>query len=449
MASPDDDAPPAGRPAATAAALGLALFAAFAANGRMIGAGDVVPATLLPVALVRGDGPVLDRFAHALREPDGRVPGYATEERGHIVSRYPIGAAILAIPLVLPQVVALDLRDPGWEADGPRALRACARMAKRASAALAALGGVALLLLLRGLGLGRAALPATLIATLGSDVWAVASQAPWQHGPAALCLTLAAWLLARPSPSRGRLALAGLATAGMVVCRPIDVVFAAALAVWALRRLPRAGRRAFLAPAAAVAALLAAYNLYFFDTLTGGYAQLEKFHGAYHGIEGTWTGPFLDGASGTLLSPSRGLLTYCPWVALALATLPLAAGRLPAGSPLRPLLWSLIPYFVLLSKYSCWWAGHSFGPRFWVDAVPVLAVALGLGLDWAADRYRPMVAAFAAAGLVAAAAQGVGVACYPSSWHGTPTNADLDHARLWDSIDSELTRCVREGVRRR
>jgi hypothetical protein len=110
---------------------------------------------------------------------------------------------------------------------------------------------------------------------------------------------------------------------------------------------------------------------------------------------------------------------------------------------------SLAPYFALLATYSCWWGGHSFGPRFWIDAVPLFALALGLGLDWAWTRCRPALALALAAATVSVAVQGIGAWCYPSSWHGSPTNADRHHERLWDWRDSELTRCLKEGPRPR
>jgi hypothetical protein len=429
--------------------LGVALFLVYTANRRAIGAGDVVPATFLPVALIRGDGPFLDRFDHALRTPEGRLPGYAAETRGHSVSRYPVGAALLAVPFVLPQVLALDWQCPGWERDGARARRECRRMGKNAAAAIVALAAVALYHLLRGLGLRRAALPAVLAAALGSDSWAVASQGLWQHGPAALCLTGAMlWLLPR-APACRRPGLAGLATALLVVCRPIDLVFAVVIALGVLRRCPRRERLRFFAPAALTAVALGAYNVWFFDTLAGGYAQIEAMHPWAHGVKGTWTGDLLGGAAGTLLSPSHGLFVFSPWVALALATLPATAGRLGRWPLVRGLLWGLVPYSLLLAKYSCWWGGHSFGPRFWIDATPLLAVVLGCGLEWARIHCRPLLGALAVAVALSVGIQVVGALCYPSSWHGTPKNADRHHERLWDWRDSELSRCVREGVRPR
>lgn len=444
-----------------AALLGLALFALYMANGRAIGAGDVVPATLLPVALVRGDGPVLDRFERLLRTPAGAVPGYAEEARGHIVPRYPIGPALVAAPLYAPQVLWRDASDPGWDRRPPARVRlACQRMGKSAAAAIAALGAVAIAIFLKRLGLRREAWPAALLVALGTDHWAVASQALWQHGPAVLCLATALAILAGQTAHRGALLAAGLLCGLAVACRPTDLVFALSAWGWVLSHHGRAGRWAFTTGGAAVATGLLAYNLYFFDVPMGGYAAIEQMHPWAHGTRGTWTTPFLEGASGTLLSPSHGLFVYAPWVAFVLAVLPWSwtEARRDLTGPSRSLagwtLAGLLPTFVLLSKYSCWWGGHCYGPRFWIDAGPALALAAALALRWAfgarARTVRWLVPAGIAVGFVAALAiQTVGFLCYPSTWHGRPTNADRDHARLWDWRDSEVTRGLSEGIKPR
>ena len=104
--------------------------------------------------------------------------------RGHIVSNYPLGPALLALPFSSPQFAALDLLRPNWERENREAYLSL--VAKNTQAIVAALIGVVLFGVLQNLGLGRVALSTTLIAALGSNLWAVASQAPWQHGAAAL-----------------------------------------------------------------------------------------------------------------------------------------------------------------------------------------------------------------------------------------------------------------------
>ncbi len=437
-----------------AAVLGLVVLGIYLSNGRAVGGGDVVPATVMSVALVRGDGPFLDRFAPLLRDESGRLPGYAEDSRGRAVSRYPIGPAIVAAPVVWPQVMVLDWARPGWEHQGGVTLARCDRMGKNAAAVLTAAAVVLSWSLLRAMGVGRGiALVTALMAALGSGYWPVASQAIWQHGPAAFCLAASMRLLKAEAPSRGRLALGGLMTALMVACRPIDVVFAGVIGLWVLLRFARPERLAFFAPAVMGAIALSAYNVYFFDTLTGGYAKIEQMHPWAHGTRGTFTGSLLEGGLGTLLSPSHGLWVYWPWVALAGGSLGVSAVR--ARLRQARLEWwlslSLVPYFGLLATYSCWWGGHSFGPRFWIDAVPIFVVWLGLALEWARRSREARVwrVGFAASALISIGAQMAGFLCYPSSWYGFPTNADRDHARLWDWRDSELTRGLAEGVKPR
>src|SRR5262249_46061237 len=157
-------------------------------------------------------------------------------------------------------------------------------------------------------------LPTVLAAGLGSDLWTVASQAPWQHGPAALALVLSLLLLVPERPmTRTRLLLAGLTTALLVTFRPLDLILAVVIPAWVALHHPR--QLAWFLPAPVlVGAILITFNLWYFGRADGGQHALESQHMAMHGTAGAWSGDLVAGASGTLLSPSRGLFVYCPWV---------------------------------------------------------------------------------------------------------------------------------------
>ena len=428
----------------TSLLLFVGLWLAYSANRRWYWISDTESATLLPLAILRGDGPYLDRFERLLRDSSGRLPFHVARRRGHLVPLYPLGPALLALPFELPQVLALDRLRPGWE-DGPQAKAWLWKMGKNSAAAIAALAAVALWHLLGKLGLGRAAVPTVLAAALGSNLWGTASQALWQHGPAALALTTALLLLADPAPSRRRFVLAGLATGALVACRAIDAIFAAAIGLWVVRHHPRR-LGAFLPFPVAIGAALVGGNLHDFGTVAGGQAILESAHDVIHGTAGAWSGSPLEGAAGTLLSPSRGLFVYTPWVALAVLAAPAALGRIRRDSVVRWPLAALVPFLLLLSTYSVWWAGHCFGPRYWTDAVPLFAVLLGAALERARTRGPIVRAVFALAIAGSIAVQALGAFCYPSSWNDRPTDVDRDHARLWDWRDTELSRGWAECV---
>jgi hypothetical protein len=326
--------------------------------------------------------------------------------------------------------------------------RYCRIMGKQAAAAIVALTVVALWYLLCNLGVRAMALPTVLTVGLGSDLWVVGSQSLWQHGPAALCLTAAMLMLSAGEVTRGRLVLAGLATALLVACRSTNVFFAAALLGYVLWRYRLRGGWFLLAPVL-LGAILLSWNLWWFGTLEGGQAELERISMQDKGFEGSHplTGSFASGAAGTLFSPARGLLVYCPWVALTLVAVPLWLPGVRQQPMLRWLLPALIPYFVLHSLYFCWWAGWCFGPRYWTDAMPVLGIVLGFSLDRAWCSYRGLLPPLLVAIAFSVGLQAIGALCYPSNWCAVPSNVDLDRDRLWDWCDTEVSRCLSQGLR--
>lgn len=439
--------PEGGPPLRTAVLLGLGLFAIFVINGREIGAGDVVPNKLLPIAVLRGDGLTLNRFNHLWGLWSGasdRLPYFVSVDAGRVRSRYPPGAGLLVTPLVAPQVALADYRfGREWERDPATATAVLGAMAKNSAAALAALTGMCLYALLWRVGCGPVAIPATLIAVLGSNLWMTASQSLWQHSGATLALALAL-LLATGPPTRARLAGAGTSLGVMMCCRPQDVVFTAAIAVGVILWQPRRAMWFLLGPIVLTGAQIA-WNVQEFGAIGGGYMELARVMARDHAVDGTWATNPLSGMAGTLVSPSRGLLVFSPWVLVALVALPKTWPRLGRFPVLRAAVVALVPFLLLVSTTSTWWAGWVFGPRFWTDAMPVFGLLLGVALAWAREHSRPLVLAICAAGFVAVSVQALGAFAYPSSWNRMPTNVNFDTARLWDWRDSELTRARHEG----
>lgn len=426
-----------------ATALAVGLFIIYTLNGREIGAGDTLGGLFLQVSILRGDGPRLDRFRFLW--PAGILPYYVVERHGALVSRYPIGAPLLAAPFAAPQLWALDRRYPEWEGDRRTAVYWVRKLGKGSAAAMAAITGAILYLLLSSLQLGAAALPATLIAALGSNLWMTASQSLWQHGPAALSLTVALALLTPPPRARVRLLLAGVACAAIIYSRPTDLVAPLLISLWVVRRYRRAALW-FGALPIALGGVLIGYNLWYFGRVSGGYGELVDMDPVLHGIDSFWSADPLGSGLGTLISPSHGLFIFTPWIPLALAAVPVVVRRIACWPLIATVLWTLPLFLLQLSLQSTWWAGWSFGPRYWTDVIPLFAILLGFALDWARRRSRVFLIALLGTGLIGIAVQAIGAWCYPSSWSRTPANVDTHHDRLWDWRDTELTRCLHDGM---
>lgn len=423
----------------------LAVFGVYLANGRGESGGDVDPTAFLPVALVRGDGLTLDRFPQVFGAR-GEFTHGVTFARGHVISRYPVAAALVAAPFTALQMKLLDGLRPGWDVQHVQFF--AVGMAKTSHALIAALAAGLFLGLCLALGVGWPAAGLSAVAfALGSTMWSVAAQGAWQHGPAALGAVAAMAALATPAPGRGRLLLAGLAAALMVACRSLNLLFAVALTIPVVRAHGRRSTPFFIFPLLVGASLLA-YNVYFFGALHGGQSHLETLHPKFHGVDGTWTGSLWDGAAGTLFSPSRGLFVFSSWTLCALLLLPLVWTR-PSPPWLKSLAVALGALLLALSKYSCWWAGWSFGPRFWTDALPVWGVLFALGLDaaWRARPWRWFWLPATLAVFFSAAVHGLGAFAYPSTWNAIPRSVDFAHERLWDWRDSELVRLRKEGLK--
>jgi hypothetical protein len=73
----------------------------FLANGRTISGGDSVPAKNLPLSILGHGNFYLDQ----LKTPGAKkIPYYLRESRGHYVSDYPVGAALMALPFYAPSI---------------------------------------------------------------------------------------------------------------------------------------------------------------------------------------------------------------------------------------------------------------------------------------------------------------------------------------------------------
>ena len=296
----------------------------YSANTNDLGTYDTVPTTMMLLTVARGEGVYLDRFRSILHDSHRVLPVFVKSWHNHIISRYPILPALLVQPLVVPQVVFMDWLRPGWDRNQGVAFNECKWLGHRSMAVLMTLTAVLLYRFLIRIGLERVALAATLAAALGSNLWSVGSQAMWQHGPAAFALMGAISLLHPAPASRTRLFLAGFAAAILFSSRLIDGLFAVVMVLWLARFQPK-GLFWFLPAPLIVAVLLLSYNLVIFGELTGGQAELEQLHRGLHLLPGPWSGNLLEGATGTLFSPSRGLFVFSPWVLLALVSVPWAA----------------------------------------------------------------------------------------------------------------------------
>lgn len=415
--------------------IGLCCLIVYNANLRSISAGDTYPARYLPFAIVKYHTVFLEPVATVAAQ--GRGDGafwMLPRPDGHIMSMYPIVTPLLVAPLYLPAVAYLN--HEGWT---DARLDHVAKVMEKVSASfLAALSASLLYVVLRRRAHPRIALLLTVAYAFGTTTWVVASQALWQHGMAELLIIGVLILFTRPSTVARTLA-AGVLLGLIAGNRPPDVVLAAALGayglVWAGRR-----RAALLAASAALpVAVVLLYNFRAAGNVGGGYGLIGKAAFFEHDL--------LTGISGLLVSPTRGLLIFSPF----LLFLVLAWRHFPRGREERFLTVAMsvaVVLQIMLYAKTDWRSGLSWGPRYMTDLLPFLIWML-----------VPVVAALGRVGLVgfqlavgvAVAIEGIGAFAYSgfidmpiyAAEQGTDTN---DMRAAFDWRNAPFITSLRHGV---
>jgi hypothetical protein len=416
----------------------LAVFVCYNINGREIGSYDSQPARYTVYQLVAHRTVRLDSVV-ARQPPLGERVGFATSRDGHIRSATSVVPAVIAWPpsALLTAIGLVPLRLPN------------ARIFAKVGASLTVTMAVVFVFFAARWRTGDWQAAAVALGFgLGTNAWATASQTLWQHESVLAGLGLAVMCLAPPAPrlSTWRLwvAAAGLGVAGAARYQVAPAVLVLAISLPARTRRP--GAALALLPVVTCAVTMIGLNLHWFGHPLGAMAAFEaEMHPPVHGVSGPLSTTPWVGALGLLVSPSRGLLVFSPVVLVALA----AAGAVRRegwGGDLRWCALAAAAQYGAYSCYSVWWGGHTYGPRYMIDVLPLLVplAAAGTGLV-SVCRAARAVAAAALAWSVALAA--TGAFCYPAErWNSDPSEIDRNHARLWDWRDPQFIRCWRTGL---
>jgi hypothetical protein len=231
---------------------------------------------------------------------------------------------------------------------------------------------------------------------------------------------------------------------GVAVSARPQLAVAAGLLAWALisyRR--RASDWLAVTPLVVIVASVIGLNLVWFGHPLGAVPRLEALHESHHAVRGSIHREPWNALMGLLLSPSRGLLIYSPIVLVAC----LGGGwswKQRAGP--RWFLVAALAQLAAYSSYSVWWGGHTYGPRYVLDVLPLLVPAAAEGLRRALES-PALRAGLAAAFVWSIALAATGAWCYPHErWNTRPRNVDRSHARLWDWRDPQFLRCWRAGL---
>jgi hypothetical protein len=164
----------------------------------------------------------------------------------------------------------------------------------------------------------------------------------------------------------------------------------------------------------------------------------NPLHSEVGGGTGFWSGSMLEGLSGLLFSPSRGLFIYSPIFLFSMLVLILSWQRAGSGL-LRCLSVGVAGTLLLYSKWFMWWGGWSYGPRLIADLAPVLVFALYPTRSWIVER-RLVRGLFLCATFWSIYAHGLGAFIDDNRWNArVEAQIYRNPQRAWDWQDNPLT----------
>jgi hypothetical protein len=417
------------------------IFVVYNANFRLIRWDDSIPARLLPFNLALHGTFYLEPWINPyLPTVHGALGIYFARKVGpHWLSGYPVILPLVVAPLyVYPAWWFSQLRiDP---AGGDLMAYAVADVMEKLSASLvAALSVGVLYLALRKLASRRSSLLLSAVYGVASSTWSISSQSLYRQGFTELSFALLLCALLRDSESPTYAFWIGGAVALVVSNAPHYILFAVLFSVFFFLRQPRR-LWLFCVPLVTAGGLTLAYFLHYFGLVSGPYSLPRT--GQNPALPFFY--PSWDGFAGQLISPSRGLLIFIPWVAFALWGCVRAWRENKFGWE-RYLILGMAIVFGLHARLGGWWAGWCFGPRYLTDFLPLLVFFI-LPV-WSEIRARTALrVAFGVAVAVALWVQIVGACYYPrGNWDWLPGNVDFDHKRLWDWRDTTISRSWHAG----
>src|SRR5437867_1834417 len=214
--------------------------------------------------------------------------------------------------------------------------------------------------------------------------------------------------------------------------RPVEA-FVAALGILRARRGGYALR--YVLWGFPAAAFLATYYVLAF----GGPRQ------SYAGL--TWSFP-PPGWLGLLVSPSRGLFVYSPFLVFGVAGFAMAwRARDESARTARDLSLATFAIYATYALFDGWFGGWASGPRYLGDALPLLTLGAAFAFDRGALRMIASRVALAATLAWSVAINFAGAGWYYFFWNGyhwdvTPS-IDLTSYRVWDWSDPQWWFVVR------
>lgn len=406
-------------------------------NSKTIGAGDNFPAALLPFNIFMGEGLFFDKFYEYIKyaKPEEAVY-YFLPFKEHYISAYPLLGGILSLVIYLPFYLYLSFNNLlSLDILFNQALQ----LEKLSASILTAFSVVLFYLLIFKISKNlKLSLLFSLIFAFCTQAFSVSSQALWQHTSANLFFIISQLFLILGLGSirkKRLLIILAIIFALLSFYSRLNFLLYVFLLTGFLFFVDKKNIAVYFLISTVGIALLFIHNIYFYNSLVGGYSVLAS---------NKPKGNFIDSFLGLIFSPSRGMLFYTPFFIFSILIF-MVKDKLRLLKE-KLLFYLHFSYFILgiflNSFWGAWWGGHSWGDRLLTDIAPS-AVILSF-LFYTNSKNKVLKLLFIVLILYSVFTQSLGAfVSTKTKWNSHPTNIDYDTKRLWDFSDSPINRSLK------
>lgn len=403
---------------------GLMIFLAYAASPATTIA-DGALALQVSDSFLHGHGGDLSEYQGAVT---GAAPYLMEKVNGRPYSIFPIGTPLMAMPFT----ALIEAANPSF-----RKMLEATYVAKTTKNVASAISAIAIIVFgffaLYRFRSTAAAVGAMLLLAFCTSMWSMASRGLWQHGPAVLLLSATIFILIAATKNQAHLKYAAIPLALAYIVRPAMAPMILVFSAYVLF-VSRLEFARFMTIAAAIAAPWLAYNWHLYGAVLPPYYAPGKF------VSHT----FQEALAGTLFSPARGLFVYSPILLFGFY----GFWRAWSDRELRPLHFSFgiicVLHWIMLAKFPDWYGGHSYGPRYMTDILPILVYFAVIALQEPLSRPASSLAVLAAASSIFMHAMG-GIWRSGHEWNALPKDINISQERLWDWKDAQFLRPLKNG----
>lgn len=211
----------------------------------------------------------------------------------------------------------------------------------------------------------------TFVFAFCTSVYSVASRGLWSHGPTIVILAIVLYMLLKAKDKNSLISYISIPLFFSFLIRPSNLITIIIISIYVFIYYRKYFWQ-YILYGSSIFVLFFIYNLSIYGNILPSYYGTERL---------SLNLTFLQAIFANLISPSRGIFIFSPVLFFTVAGIFYKLKNIK--DPLDKFLIAIIIlHLFVVSSFSTWWAGLSYGPRFMSDILPIFIYFFIFGIKW-------------------------------------------------------------------